>query len=54
MPDVIRLTIDRIAGALPNRWRTLPPVPPAQFANQTFENLGMRNGTKPLTSERTP
>ena len=29
------------------------PCRPAQFANQTFDMRGMRNGTKPFTLDRT-
>jgi hypothetical protein len=53
MAKVIRLTIRRIGSAPPNRRMMIPPMPPAQFANQTFDMRGMRNGTKPFTLDRT-
>ena len=50
---VISETMSRIGSALPNRRRTMPAMPPAQFANHTFDMRGMRNGTKPFTLDRT-
>ena len=42
MAKVISETISRIGSALPNRRRMMPAMPPAQFANHTFDMRGMR------------
>ena len=53
MPKVIRLTMSMIGIALPSRRIRMPNMPCAQFANQTLDMRGMRNGTKPCTFART-